>query len=69
MIVCICNRLTDRQIRAKLDSSGCSVARLCQSLRVTPKCGKCLPTIQQMMEPAGSVAEQKTTQASFEATP
>jgi bacterioferritin-associated ferredoxin len=43
MYVCICNGLTDRQIRACADSPDCSVEAVYQRLGCRAKCGRCVP--------------------------
>jgi bacterioferritin-associated ferredoxin len=50
MYVCLCNRLTDRQILSHSQGSTCSVEALYQSLGVKPKCGKCLPLAREILE-------------------
>ena len=50
MFICICNRLTDRQILAGSHGSTCSVEAVYESLGVKPKCGKCLPLAREMLE-------------------
>jgi bacterioferritin-associated ferredoxin len=50
MYVCLCNRLTDRQILSQPQGPTCSVEALYQSLGVKLKCGKCLPLAREMLE-------------------
>jgi bacterioferritin-associated ferredoxin len=50
MYVCLCNRLTDRQILSHSQGSTCSVEALYQSLGVKLKCGKCLPFAREILE-------------------
>jgi len=50
MYVCLCNRLTDRQLLSHAQAAGCSVEALYQLLGVKPKCGKCLPLAREMLE-------------------
>jgi bacterioferritin-associated ferredoxin len=55
MYVCICNGLTDRQIRACADSPGCSVEAVYQRLGVRPKCGRCVPMARAIVAGAGGI--------------
>jgi bacterioferritin-associated ferredoxin len=50
MYICLCNRLTDRQILSRWQASTTSVEAVYQSLGVKPKCGKCLPLAREMLE-------------------
>jgi bacterioferritin-associated ferredoxin len=57
MYICLCNGLTDRDVRASCDG-GCSVAMVYRSLGCEPQCGKCVPYIRQMLrEQAGATVE------------
>lgn len=49
MYVCLCNALTDRDVRAHSDGSHCSVARVYRALGCEPQCGKCVPFVRQML--------------------
>jgi bacterioferritin-associated ferredoxin len=48
MYICLCNGLTDRDVRANCES-GCSVAMVYRSLGCEPQCGKCVPFVRQML--------------------
>lgn len=48
MYVCLCNRLTDRDVRDCAEG-GCSVAMVYRSLGCEPQCGKCVPFVRQML--------------------
>lgn len=48
MYICLCNALTDRDVRASCDSS-CSVSMVYRSLGCQPQCGKCVPFVRQML--------------------
>jgi bacterioferritin-associated ferredoxin len=57
MYICLCNALTDRDVRAK-SGEGCSVSMVYRSLGCEPQCGKCVPFVRQMLReaaPAGSM--------------
>ncbi len=44
MYVCVCNAVTDRQIRAQSESSRGTVAEVYRALGIKVKCGKCVST-------------------------
>jgi bacterioferritin-associated ferredoxin len=48
MYVCLCNGLTDRQVRCAA-KAGCSAASVHRLLGVRPKCGKCLPMMREIV--------------------
>jgi bacterioferritin-associated ferredoxin len=48
MYICLCNALTDRDVRAK-SGEGCSVSMVYRSLGCEPQCGKCVPFVRQML--------------------
>lgn len=41
MYVCICNAVTDGQIREAVCQGVCSLKQLCASLGVASRCGRC----------------------------
>jgi bacterioferritin-associated ferredoxin len=43
MIICVCNAVSDRQIRAAVRGGACSLRDLTRELRVGTCCGKCVP--------------------------
>ena len=49
MYVCLCNGLTDRQVRCAAQAGGCSAAGVHRLLGVRPKCGKCLPMMREIV--------------------
>ena len=56
MYICLCNGLTDRDVRANCES-GCSVSMVYQALGCQPQCGKCVPLVRQMLREGGASAE------------
>jgi bacterioferritin-associated ferredoxin len=64
MYICLCNGLTDRDLRGHCAGEGCSVAMVYRALGVTPQCGKCVGFVRQMLRPS---AEPQP--AAFEAAP
>jgi bacterioferritin-associated ferredoxin len=55
MYICLCNGLTDRQIRAQCDNGG-SVAMVYRGLGCEPQCGKCVPFVRQMLREQDTAA-------------
>lgn len=53
MIVCSCNRISDRDIAAHCSTSQ-SVAAAYRSLGCAPKCGRCASTIDKMLKDSRS---------------
>jgi len=50
MYVCLCNALTGRQIVQALTTGARSSSSVYRSLGCRPQCGKCVPTVRQMVE-------------------
>jgi bacterioferritin-associated ferredoxin len=57
MYVCLCNALTDRDVRAHNDGT-CSVAMVYRALGCEPQCGKCVPFVRQMLRQDVAVTAQ-----------
>ena len=49
MYVCVCNRITDRQVRAQAAGGDCTVSGVHRALGVSPKCCKCLPMMRDIV--------------------
>jgi bacterioferritin-associated ferredoxin len=49
MYICLCNGITDRDIRRVAGACDGSVARIYQGLGCTPQCGKCVPVVREML--------------------
>jgi bacterioferritin-associated ferredoxin len=49
MYVCLCNAITDRDLRAHCEGEAASVAMVYRALGVMPQCGKCVPLVRQML--------------------
>lgn len=56
MYICLCNGLTDRDVRNSAEG-GCSVAMVYRALGCEPRCGKCVPFVRQMLREAAPAAE------------
>jgi bacterioferritin-associated ferredoxin len=48
MYVCLCNSLTDRQLRAAATAGDTAVC-VYRKLGTQPKCGRCLPTAESIL--------------------
>jgi bacterioferritin-associated ferredoxin len=59
MYVCLCNGLTDRQVRGMAKAAGCSLASLHRSLGVRPQCGKCLPMMREILRDLSQSAPEE----------
>jgi bacterioferritin-associated ferredoxin len=56
MYICLCNALTDRDLRVHSEGA-CSVAMVYRSLGCEPQCGKCVPYVRQMLRRSGAGTE------------
>jgi bacterioferritin-associated ferredoxin len=50
MYVCLCNCLTDRDIRRAAGAAAGSVSQVYRALGCAPQCGKCVPVVRQMVD-------------------
>ncbi|HEX9172614.1 MAG TPA: (2Fe-2S)-binding protein [Telluria sp.] len=69
MIVCVCNNISDREIRQAADLGVSSMAELRRDLGVATCCGKCASCARQVLgEHLGQQLEQvRATELSFRA--
>jgi bacterioferritin-associated ferredoxin len=58
MYICLCNGLTDRDLRNSAEG-GCSVAMVYRALGCEPQCGKCVPFVRQMLRETASEAQME----------
>lgn len=68
MIVCVCNNISDREIRQAVELGLSSVAELRRDLGVATCCGKCASYAKQVLNDhleAGAAAEPRVTELSF----
>lgn len=49
MYVCICNAFTDRHVKQVLEQGGRSPACVFRARGCQPQCGKCVPTLREML--------------------
>jgi bacterioferritin-associated ferredoxin len=52
MYVCICNAVTDGQIREAVCEGACSLKQLCLSLGVAARCGRCAAHAREVLHDA-----------------
>jgi len=50
MYVCICNAFTERHVRQVLDQGARSPAGVFRARGCAPQCGKCVPTLRQIVD-------------------
>ena len=60
MYVCVCNAISDRDIRACAEGEFSTVAMAYRSVGKPPKCGKCVPLMRRIVR---QIAEPSATQA------
>ncbi len=53
MYICLCNALTDRDLRPHTMGGGCSVSMVYNACGCRPQCGKCVPLVRQMLREGG----------------
>ncbi len=56
MYVCLCNALTDRDVRPHAAAGDVSVSMVYQACGCRPQCGKCVPYVRQMLREGGDAA-------------
>ncbi|MBV9825958.1 MAG: (2Fe-2S)-binding protein [Alphaproteobacteria bacterium] len=52
MYICLCNALTDRDLRSRITGDGASVSMVYRACGCTPQCGKCVPMVRDMLREA-----------------
>lgn len=57
MYVCVCNAVTDRQIRSQSERSRGTIAEIYRALGIKVQCGKCVRTAKTIL--AGAQAEAR----------
>ncbi len=48
MYICLCNALTDGQVRSVCREQQCRVSDIYRALGCAPKCGKCVPLVKEL---------------------
>jgi bacterioferritin-associated ferredoxin len=65
MIVCICNNVSDRDIRRAVAGGMRTMTQLRRNLGVATCCGKCDPCARQVLREALAAEEQQTAAATL----
>jgi bacterioferritin-associated ferredoxin len=52
MYVCLCNRITDGEIRRHASASVCTPGAVYRARGVAPRCGKCIPMVRSILQEA-----------------
>ncbi|BAU49680.1 (2Fe-2S)-binding protein [Sulfurifustis variabilis] len=52
MYVCVCNAVTDGQIREAVCKGACTLKQLCASLGVASRCGRCASHVREVLHEA-----------------
>jgi bacterioferritin-associated ferredoxin len=60
MYVCLCNALTDRDIRRVAGPADGSVAQVYRALGCAPRCGQCVPVVREMLDDGPSLGSGTT---------
>lgn len=54
MIVCHCNRVNDRAIRAAICEGACTVEEVAERCGAAGRCGGCVPAVEELLDEARS---------------
>jgi bacterioferritin-associated ferredoxin len=52
MYVCLCNRITDGEIRRHASAAVCTPGAVYRARGVAPRCGKCVPMLRSILQEA-----------------
>ena len=63
MYVCICNKVTDSQIKSAIRNGACTIGCLRQCLGVASQCGKCARLAKQMLRDSDRKCIQSASRA------
>ena len=50
MYVCLCNRITDSEIRRHAGTAVCTPGAVYRAKGCVPRCGKCIPTVRSILQ-------------------
>lgn len=50
MIVCVCNCISDRSVRAQRDAGACTPKDVFDSLGCEPRCATCVPEMEALLD-------------------
>ena len=57
MYICLCNAITDREIRSCVEEGACSMRELESCLGVGAGCGRCKPAAREILNETRSAAQ------------
>ena len=60
MYVCLCNRITDSEIRRHASVAVCTPGAVYRARGVAPRCGKCIPMVRSILQEAQAGLKQET---------
>ena len=60
MYVCLCNALTDRDLRPHTATGTSSVSMVYRACGCRPQCGKCVPFVRQMLRQGADAGLEQT---------
>ena len=63
MYVCVCNAITDREFRAHVTSGNPTILAVYQSLGTKPRCGKCVPYAEQLLQQVVEISNPQPASA------
>ncbi len=63
MYVCVCNAISDREVRARAQAECSTVSAIYRSLGAKPKCGKCVPLVCQLLRQVVELPQSQTAAA------
>ena len=65
MYVCLCNGITDTQIRQAINDGACSIGCLRSELGVATQCGKCARSAKQLLREHTQEIDLSALEAAF----
>jgi bacterioferritin-associated ferredoxin len=54
MYVCVCNGITEREVRGAIRDGATTMRQLCAELPLANRCGRCGDTVREMLDAVGS---------------
>ena len=60
MYVCLCNGITDGEIRRHASAAVCTPGAVYRAKGVAPRCGKCIPMLRSILEEARAGLKSET---------
>ena len=54
MYVCVCNGISDREVRRAIDAGATTMNQLCTQLPLANRCGRCADAVRELLDSRGS---------------